>query len=154
MHEFWTDKGKKLQTITLRLLTFHHLSSVTCLLSLSPLHLGKATGSISKTSPLGHLHAFTHGSPLPTSVVPGLPLLSEEPTEAGNVAIHRPFGSPTRHDGAGMPPIARRRHGSRAQDIRFVPLPCANLTGCLDGWKRAERNKNSLTIVQKITGTD
>ena len=29
---------------TTKLLTFHHLSSVTCLLSLSPLRLGKATG--------------------------------------------------------------------------------------------------------------
>ena len=40
---------------TTKLLTFHHLSSVTCLLSLSLLRLGKATGLISRISPLGHL---------------------------------------------------------------------------------------------------
>ena len=34
--------------------------------------------------------------------------------------IHQAFGSPIRHEGAGMPPIARRRHGSRTQDIRCL----------------------------------
>jgi hypothetical protein len=37
---------------TTKLLTFHYLSSVTCLLSLSPLRPGKATGLISRTSPV------------------------------------------------------------------------------------------------------
>ena len=108
---------------------------------------------ISKISPLGQLHAFTHGGPLPTFVIPGPPLLSEGPTEAGNVALTstnllaRLFG--TKAQGC-----LRSRVAVTARALKIsVALRESDRRS---GWMEAggEEKKKALTSVQKVTGTD